>query len=68
MRADGRLFHVNEETHSALGYSTDELTRMSIFDLVPQAYMGKWHDILDRIKQRGSITFESRLRAKDGRG
>jgi signal transduction histidine kinase len=40
---------------------------MSIFELVPQAYLGQWHDILDRIKQRGSATFESRLRAKDGR-
>jgi PAS domain S-box-containing protein len=67
LRADGRLFHVNDETRHSLGYSTGELTHMSIFDLLPQAYLGQWHDILDRIKQRGSAAFESVLRAKDGR-
>ena len=67
LRADGRLFHVNDETRHSLGYSTDEFIRMSIFDLVPQAYLGQWHDILDRIKQRGSATFESKLQTKDGR-
>jgi signal transduction histidine kinase len=40
---------------------------MSIFDLVPQAYLGQWHDILDRIEQRGSATFVSKLQTKDGR-
>ncbi|HEY3273544.1 MAG TPA: ATP-binding protein, partial [Methanocella sp.] len=67
LRADGRLFHVNDETRHSLGYSTDEFVRMSIFDLVPQAYLGQWHDILDRIRQKGSATFESRLLTKDGR-
>jgi PAS domain S-box-containing protein len=67
LRADGRLFHVNDETRHSLGYTTDDFLRMSIFDLVPQACLGQWHDILDQIKQRGSTTFESVLRAKDGR-
>jgi PAS domain S-box-containing protein len=67
LRSDGRLFHVNDETRNSLGYSTNELIRMSIFDLVPQAHLGEWHDILDRIRQKGSTTFESVLRAKDGR-
>ncbi len=62
MRADGRLFHVNSETRHSLGYSTDELIRKSIFDLVPQANLRQWQDILDQIRQKGSTTFESKLR------
>jgi PAS domain S-box-containing protein len=67
MRADGRLFHVNNETQHSLGYSSDELHRMSIFDVVPSSYANEWHDILDRIRQHGSMTFESRLCGKAGR-
>ncbi|HEY3273546.1 MAG TPA: PAS domain S-box protein, partial [Methanocella sp.] len=67
VRDDGRLFHVNDETRDSLGYSNDEIIRMSIFDLVPPACAGGWHDILDRIRQHGSMTFESRLRTRDGR-
>ena len=67
MRADGRLFHVNTETQDSLGYTSDELHKMSIFDVVPPSYAKEWHDILDRIRQHGSMTFESWLRARDGR-
>ncbi len=67
MRADGRLFHVNTETQHSLGYTSDELHKMSIFDVVPPSYANEWRDILDRIRQHGSMTFESRLRARDGR-
>jgi PAS domain S-box-containing protein len=67
LRADGRLFHVNTETQNSLGYSSDELHKMSILDVVPAASQQEWRDILDRIRQHGSMTFESRLRARDGR-
>jgi len=67
VRDDGRLFHVNDETRDSLGYSNDEIIRMSVFDLVPPACAGGWHDILDRIRQHGSMTFESRLRTRAGR-
>jgi PAS domain S-box-containing protein len=66
MRADGRLFHVNNETQHSLGYSGDELHRMSIFDVVPSSYANEWRDILDRTRQHGSMAFESRLLARDG--
>jgi PAS domain S-box-containing protein len=67
MRADGRLFHVNTETRYSLGYTSDELHKMSIFDVVPPSHANEWQDILDRIRHHGSMTFESRLRARDGR-
>ncbi len=67
LRADGRMFHVNNETKDSLGYSSDELHKMRIFDVVPQASQREWQDILDRIRQHCSMTFESRLRARDGR-
>jgi len=66
LRADGRMFHVNNETKNSLGYSSDELHKMSILDVVPPASQREWHDILGRFRQHGSMTFESRLRARDG--
>jgi PAS domain S-box-containing protein len=66
MREDGRLFHVNTETQDSLGYSGDELHKMSIFGVVPAACQEEWRDVLARIRQHGSMTFESRLLARDG--
>ncbi|MGA9139005.1 MAG: PAS domain S-box protein [Methanocella sp.] len=65
LRADGRLFHVNNETKDSLGYSSDQLHKMSIFDVVPSTYASQWHDILNRTRLHGSMTFESRLLARD---
>lgn len=67
MRADGRLFHTNDETRDSLGYSNEELAKMSIFELVPQALASDWHDALNSIKQKRSMTFESRLKTRNGR-
>jgi PAS domain S-box-containing protein len=67
LRGDGRMFHVNDETRDSLGYSRDQLVKMSIFDVVPPEYTEDWRGILDRIRQHGAMIFESRLRARDGR-
>jgi PAS domain S-box-containing protein len=66
LRGDGRMFHVNDETRDSLGYSKDQLVKMSIFDVVPPEYTEDWRGILDRIQQHGAMIFESRLRARDG--
>ncbi len=67
LRNDGRMFHVNNETQDSLGYSSDQLHKMRIFDVVPPSCANDWHDILNRIRQHGSMTFESRLLGKGGR-
>ncbi|WP_424358819.1 PAS domain S-box protein [Methanocella sp. MCL-LM] len=67
MRADGRLFHANPETRDSLGFTNEELLRRTIFDLVPEGCVKEWHDVLDRIRQKGMIAFESRLKARSGR-
>jgi hypothetical protein len=39
---------------------------MRIFDVVPPSCANDWHDILNRTRQHGSMTFESRLCSRDG--
>jgi PAS domain S-box-containing protein len=64
---DGRLLRVNDAACRALGYSRDELLSMAVHDFDPDFPRGKWPDHWRELKQRGSMSFESRHRAKNGR-
>lgn len=66
VRSDGRLFHVNNETCRTLGYSRAELIKMKIFDINPNIKAEKWKDYFADIKKKGSSSFETEFRAKDG--
>jgi PAS domain S-box-containing protein len=63
---DGRIFYVNAASSRMLGYSRDELTRMSVFDisdgLTPEGWRGRWQATLGE----AASSFESRHRRKDG--
>ena len=61
---DGRLFHVNNERGISWAIRADGSHKMSIFDVVPSTCASEWHDILNRTRQHGSMTFESRLLAR----
>jgi len=63
----GRLFYANEAVSRSLGYSHEELLSLSVHDINPTASPEAWSDYWQRVKERGSVTFESVLRAKDGR-
>ncbi len=66
-RRNGRLFYVNDSACRSLGYSRKELLTMSIGDIVPDGQAATWPDHWNELKEKGSSTFESRHRAKDGR-
>jgi PAS domain S-box-containing protein len=66
VRSDGRLFHVNQETCSTLGYTLNELIHMKIFDIDPTIKVDDWNDRFNSIKKWGHIAFESMLRTKGG--
>ncbi|WP_052813013.1 PAS domain S-box protein [Desulfonatronum thioautotrophicum] len=63
----GGLFYVNDAACAALGYSRDELLRMTVFDIDPDFPAGEWERHKEAMRKIGAMRFESRHRAKDGR-
>jgi len=66
VRPDGKLFYVNERACQALGYSREELLRMSIPDIDPSFPRERFAEIWEQLGEQGTMTFESLHRCKDG--
>lgn len=64
---NGRLHFVNEEACRGLGYTRSELLRLEVSDVDPDFPMERWLSHWRDLKAKGSLMFESRHRAKDGR-
>jgi PAS domain S-box-containing protein len=58
--------YVNEESCRALGYARDELLGLGMAEIDPDFPMERWDGHWDELKTRGSLTFESRYKGKDG--
>jgi PAS domain S-box-containing protein len=67
---DQRIIYVNDAACSALGYTREELTRMSVRDIDP-CYFGlnepERSEIWNRFREKGYGRFETNHRARDGR-
>ena len=67
MTEDGRFFYVNDAACRALGYSREELLKMSVPDIDPtfplEVFARSWREV----REHGSTRFETLHRAKDGR-
>lgn len=63
----GRFHYVNEESCRTLGYTRDELLRMTVADIDPDWPAEAWADRWLILKAKRSLNFEGRHRAKDGR-
>jgi PAS domain S-box-containing protein len=63
---EGRLLYVNKSARQRLGYSESELLGMNIFDLDPDFRPGAWGTHWEKLKQLGTMTFETRHRTKAG--
>jgi diguanylate cyclase (GGDEF)-like protein/PAS domain S-box-containing protein len=61
-----RIVYVNEEACRERGYTQDELLGLSIPDLNPELPADMWAAHWQRSRQKGTLTFESRHRRKDG--
>ncbi|MBN2427628.1 MAG: PAS domain S-box protein [Deltaproteobacteria bacterium] len=64
--ADARILGVNDQAAKSLGYSKEELTSMSIFDIDPLATTDNWKDIWERFLDGEGDSFETIHRHKDG--
>ncbi len=64
---EGKFLYVNDAASLHLGYSREELLGMGVADINPEydyaAYAKHWKEL----RQKGSMTFETRHRLKDGR-
>ncbi len=60
--------YVNDEACRSLGYTREELMRLSLFDIAPFVQREKWEENWQRFrdKQIESLRLESRHRRKDG--
>jgi PAS domain S-box-containing protein len=64
---DARFLYANLTACLRLGYSLEELLSMTVHDIDPNFPPEVWPEHWKELKQRGSFTFESLHRAKDGR-
>jgi len=67
MTADGRFFYVNDAACRSLGYSREELLDMSVPDINLTCSSEHFSVNWNKTRKKGSQTFETLHRAKDGR-
>ncbi len=63
---DGRIRYVNKEACRELGYTREELLKLTVFDLSPHFPKKQWPNHWKQLQSQTSINFESIHRRKDG--
>ncbi|HXZ25701.1 MAG TPA: PAS domain S-box protein, partial [Nitrospiria bacterium] len=67
LTSDARIVDVNESACRILGYTKEELLAMTVFDIDPEFSRQDWSTAWNELKQRGSLTLETRHRDRVGR-
>jgi PAS domain S-box-containing protein len=67
MGSDARFIYVNEAACHTLGYSRDELLKMTVHDIDPDFPKEIWLDHWAEVKRQGYFVIESHHHSKDGR-
>ncbi|HMA67087.1 MAG TPA: PAS domain S-box protein, partial [Desulfosalsimonadaceae bacterium] len=63
---DGRIVYANHYACRKLGYSREELCRLTVYDIDPGFTEDSWRRHRQRIRENGSGTIETLHRRKDG--
>ncbi len=63
---DANIYYANERACRDLGYSFEELTRLTIMDIDPTFNFEKWRTHRDKTHARGVVSIETTHRRKDG--
>jgi PAS domain S-box-containing protein len=63
----GRIVYANNASLASLGYTRDELSNLKVFDIDPDFPAAQFEQHKQDLLTQGSMTFESRHIAKDGR-
>jgi len=64
--ADGKLFYANDEACRSVGFSREELLGCQVDKFDPDFPVERTAEFLQRLREAGSLSFESRHRRKDG--
>ncbi|MFA7402951.1 MAG: PocR ligand-binding domain-containing protein [Pelobacteraceae bacterium] len=64
---DARIVDVNEAACRSLGYTREELLRLTVPDVNISFSTEKWPKRFAELRKAGSFTFENELRTKEGR-
>jgi two-component system cell cycle sensor histidine kinase/response regulator CckA len=64
---EGRLTYANSAACATLGYTREELCRLSVADINPEFSQRDWAAHWAWVRGRGAVTLESVHRARDGR-
>ncbi|HUJ79217.1 MAG TPA: PAS domain S-box protein [Nitrospiria bacterium] len=67
LTSDARIVDVNDSACRILGYTKDELLAMTVFDIDPDFTRQDWPAAWNELKRLGSLTLETRHRARSGR-
>ncbi len=60
------MVYVNQLSGNMLGYSREELMKLSVFDFDPVYSRNAWRGFRQDLRQKGQMTFESLWQGKDG--
>ncbi len=63
---DARIIFANDATCRNLGYTHDELVKMTIFDIDPNVTPEAWPQAWERLRKHKTLTFETAHRRKNG--
>ena len=63
---DARIVDANVTAYKTLGYSKDKLLKMHIFDVDANYQAENWPQLFAKLRQEGSLKFESTHYRKDG--
>ena len=64
---DARIFHVNDSICQMLEYTWEGLTAMTLHDIDPNLSAELWSAHWEELRQKGSLTFESKYWSRTGR-
>jgi len=64
---DAGIFHVNDSACRMLEYTWEELTTMTLHDIDPNISSEAWPAHWEELKEKGSLTFESKYWSRTGR-
>ena len=64
---DARIIFANDATCRNLGYTHDELVKMTLFDIDPSVTPDAWPREWEKLRKHKTLTFETAHRRKNGR-
>lgn len=64
---EGQIIYANESSCASLGYTQEELLSLKVFEIDPDFPVENWEQHKQQMREKGSLSFESCHRAKDGR-